>query len=139
MSTNTLLDEVRAVLIVDIDSMDHGAAKTLTQGSKPFKFHDMTSNQAIVHGQVEQQWDSLFTEVEKYVKENGLNVQNEDDVHVLKVINLLVSYKTCVIHYGWIHDGIDYLNAHIDCPPGQESISLPNGPRSRPNKPISCL
>jgi transaldolase len=47
-SATTLLAQVRALVTVDVDSMDPDVA---ARYSTPNKFCDMTSNQAIVHGQ----------------------------------------------------------------------------------------
>ena len=49
MAAATLLSDVRARLVVDVDSMDPADAARHTDAS--VKFCDMTSNQAIVHGQ----------------------------------------------------------------------------------------
>ncbi|KAH7882446.1 hypothetical protein F5I97DRAFT_1910352 [Phlebopus sp. FC_14] len=83
--SNTLLTQVRALLTIDIDSMDQNAAARLTQGSTLFK--DMTSNQAIVHGQATLQWDHLSPAVVEYVRANGLDISSEEDI--LKIINYL--------------------------------------------------
>lgn len=48
MSSTTLLTQVRRLLTVDVDSMDPDVA---ARHSTPQRFCDMTSNQAIVHGQ----------------------------------------------------------------------------------------
>ncbi|KIJ61495.1 hypothetical protein HYDPIDRAFT_159560 [Hydnomerulius pinastri MD-312] len=85
MSNINLLAQVRATVTVDIDSMEHEAAKTLA--SQSGKFRDMTSNQAIVHGQVVEQWERLSPQVLEYVEKNSLDIGKEGDV--LKVINLL--------------------------------------------------
>ena len=45
----TLLDYIRACVVVDIDSNDHYAAGRHTDATH--KFCDMTSNQAIVYGE----------------------------------------------------------------------------------------
>ena len=49
MASATLLSSVRARVTVDVDSMDPDDARRHTTGA--VKFCDMTSNQAIVHGQ----------------------------------------------------------------------------------------
>lgn len=51
-SATTLLTQVRGLLTVDVDSMDPDVAARHSGGTFR-KFCDMTSNQAIVHGQAE--------------------------------------------------------------------------------------
>ncbi|KAJ6468667.1 hypothetical protein C8R47DRAFT_1151287 [Mycena vitilis] len=87
MSFTTLLNQVRELLTVDVDSMDpdvaarHGAAQ---------KFCDMTSNQAIVHGQaaLPARNNLLKTAVEyvsKRARERGAEFE-QDVVDVLTVL-----------------------------------------------------
>lgn len=84
---NTLLSQIRALgIILDIDSMDYRAAESLSVSTT---FHDMTSNQAIVNGQLQVQWNaSLEPLVLKYVQDTAIDISTEDGI--LKVLNLVV-------------------------------------------------
>lgn len=83
---NTLLSQIRALgVIVDIDSMDPKAAQSLSVSTT---FHSMTSNQAIVNGQLQVQWDAdLELLVSQYVQDTATNILTEDGI--LKVLNLV--------------------------------------------------
>lgn len=83
---NTLLSQIRALgVIVDIDSMDPKAAQSLSVSTT---FHSMTSNQAIVNGQLRVQWDAdLEPLVSQYVQNAAIDISTEDGI--LKVLNLV--------------------------------------------------
>ncbi|KAG2133066.1 hypothetical protein BD769DRAFT_1603432 [Suillus cothurnatus] len=83
---NTLLSQIQALgVVVDIDSMDPKAAESLSVSTT---FHSMTSNQAIVNGQLQVQWDSnLEPLVSQYVQDAAIDISTEDGI--LKVLNLV--------------------------------------------------
>lgn len=91
--TNSLLSQVQALgVVVDIDSMDHKAAKSLSVSTT---FHSMTSNQAIVNGQLQVQWDaSLKPLVSQYVQDALIDISTEDGVlEVLNLVTVLLASK----------------------------------------------
>ncbi|KAJ7765938.1 aldolase [Mycena maculata] len=83
----TLLAQVRTLVTVDVDSMDPDVA---AQYSTPQKFCDMTSNQAIVHGQaaLPERSALLQAAVEYVTKETNGKGENfqQDVVDVLTVL-----------------------------------------------------
>jgi len=87
MMPNTLLSQIRALgVVLDIDSMDYRAAESLSISTT---FHDMTSNQAIVNGQLQAQWEAkLKLPILQYVRETAIDISTEDGI--LKVLNLAV-------------------------------------------------
>lgn len=84
---NSLLSQIQALgVVVDIDSMDYKAAKSLSASTT---FHSMTSNQAIVNGQLQVQWDAnLEPLVSQYVQDAVIDISTEDGI--LEVLNLVV-------------------------------------------------
>lgn len=84
---NSLLSQIQALgVVVDIDSMDYKAAKSLSASTT---FHSMTSNQAIVNGQLQVQWDAnLEPLVSQYVQDALIDISTEDGI--LEVLNLVV-------------------------------------------------
>jgi transaldolase len=84
---NSLLSQIQALgVVVDIDSMDHRAAKSLSVSTT---FHSMTSNQVIVNGQLQVQWDAnLEPLVSQYVQDAVIDISTEDGI--LEVLNLVV-------------------------------------------------
>ncbi|KAG0706889.1 hypothetical protein DFH29DRAFT_797607 [Suillus ampliporus] len=82
---NTLLSQIQALgVVLDFDSMDPRTAESLSVSTT---FHSMTSNQAIVNGQLQVQWDaSLKPIVSQYVQDAAINISTEDGI--LKVLNL---------------------------------------------------
>lgn len=93
--TNSLLSQIQALgVVVDIDSMDHKAAKSLSVSTT---FHSMTSNQAIVNGQLQVQWDaSLEPLVSQYVQDAVIDISTEDGI--LEVLNLVVCIIGTTMH-----------------------------------------
>ncbi|KAH7921555.1 aldolase [Leucogyrophana mollusca] len=86
MSEVTLLTQIRAIIDVDVDSMDPSAAARHTNEST--RFHDMTSNQAIVHGQVVLPANEhLLHTAHAFVKDKRIDVQQDDGA--LKVVDFL--------------------------------------------------
>lgn len=83
---NTLLSQIQSLgVIVDIDSMDPKAAESLSVSTT---FHSMTSNQAIVNGQLQVQWDAnLEPLVSHYVQDAAIDISTEDGI--LKVLNFV--------------------------------------------------
>ncbi|KAG1730851.1 uncharacterized protein EDB91DRAFT_743634 [Suillus paluster] len=83
---NTLLSQIQALgVILDIDSMDPRAAESLSVSTT---FHSMTSNQAIVNGQLRLQWDAnLEPIVSQYVQDAAIDISTETGI--LKVLNLV--------------------------------------------------
>jgi transaldolase len=92
---NTLLSQIQALgVVVDIDSMDPKAAESLSVSTT---FHSMTSNQAIVNGQLQVQWDSnLEPLVSQYVQDAAIDISTEDGI--LKVLNLVVCMIGITMH-----------------------------------------
>lgn len=92
--TNTLLSQIQALgVVVDIDSMDHKAAKSL---SVTTTFHSMTSNQAIVNGQLQVQWDAnLKLLVSQYVRDAVIDISTEDGI--LEVLNFVTVLLACKV------------------------------------------
>lgn len=89
MSDTSLLTQlisVRHDLTLDVDSMNDQAVAELK--AKGYTFHDMTSNQAIVFGQLtdERQWAGLSAEIKQFIGRHSLNLREDGDV--LRVINL---------------------------------------------------
>jgi valyl-tRNA synthetase len=93
--TNTLLSQIQALgVVVDIDSMDHKAAKSLSVSTT---FHSMTSNQAIVNGQLQVQWDAnLEPLVSQYVKDAVIDIST--DGGILEVLRLVVCMIGITMH-----------------------------------------
>ncbi|KAJ7680036.1 hypothetical protein B0H17DRAFT_1077163 [Mycena rosella] len=86
MSSSTLLTQVRALLTVDVDSMDPDVA---ARYSSPDKFCDMTSNQAIVHGQAERpERSDLLKAAVEYVRAQTKESETfeQDVVDVLTIL-----------------------------------------------------
>ncbi|KAJ6543564.1 hypothetical protein DFH09DRAFT_1173364 [Mycena vulgaris] len=96
----TLLAQVRALVTVDVDSMDPDVA---ARYSAPYKFCDMTSNQAIVHGQAQrpERRDLLKTAVE-YVRtqttEGGAFEQDVVDVLTVLLAKEVYPHLTGNVH-----------------------------------------
>jgi transaldolase len=91
--TNTLLSQIQALgVVVDIDSMDHKAAKSLSVSTT---FHSMTSNQAIVNGQLQVQWDAnLKPLVSQYVQDASIDISTENGIlEVLNLVTVLLASK----------------------------------------------
>lgn len=72
--------------------MDHKAAKSLSVSTT---FHSMTSNQAIVNGQLQVQWDaSLEHLVSQYVQDAVIDISTEDGIlEVLNLVTVLLASK----------------------------------------------
>lgn len=72
--------------------MDHKAAKSLSVSTT---FHSMTSNQAIVNGQLQVQWDaSLEPLVSQYVQDAVIDISTEDGIlEVLNLVTVLLASK----------------------------------------------
>ncbi|KAG1766668.1 aldolase [Suillus occidentalis] len=90
---NSLLSQIQALgVVVDIDSMDHKAAKSLSVSTT---FHSMTSNQAIVNGQLQVQWDAnLEPLVSQYVQDALIDISTEDGIlEVLNLVTVLLASK----------------------------------------------
>ncbi|KAJ6596681.1 hypothetical protein B0H10DRAFT_2088439 [Mycena sp. CBHHK59/15] len=86
-SPTTLLAQVCALVTVDVDSMDPDVA---ARYSTPSKFCDMTSNQAIVHGQAvrperRELLEAAVDYVRKYTNSDG-EAFEQDVVDVLTVL-----------------------------------------------------
>ncbi|KIK46600.1 hypothetical protein CY34DRAFT_75720 [Suillus luteus UH-Slu-Lm8-n1] len=91
--TNSLLSQIQALgVVVDIDSMDYKAAKSLSVSTT---FHSMTSNQAIVNGQLQVQWDAnLEPLVSQYVQDAVIDISTEDGIlEVLNLVTVLLASK----------------------------------------------
>ncbi|KAG2143079.1 hypothetical protein DEU56DRAFT_257109 [Suillus clintonianus] len=89
----TLLSQIQALgVIVDIDSMDPKAAESLSVSTT---FHSMTSNQAIVNGQLQVQWDAnLEPLVSQYVQDIAIDISTEDGIlNVLNLVTVLLASK----------------------------------------------
>ncbi|KAJ7816534.1 hypothetical protein B0H14DRAFT_2844698 [Mycena olivaceomarginata] len=86
-SAATLLAQVRALLTVDVDSMDPDVAARHSGGTFR-KFCDMTSNQAIVHGQAELPAPAVESVVAKKTHQlaKGNAEFEQDVVDVLAVL-----------------------------------------------------
>ncbi|KAJ6578149.1 hypothetical protein B0H19DRAFT_1122493 [Mycena capillaripes] len=80
MASTTLLTQIRRLLTVDVDSMDPDVAAR--HSSEDVKFCDMTSNQAIVHGQaaLPARAGLLKAAVEYVRAKNGQTQEFEQDV-----------------------------------------------------------
>lgn len=92
-SAPTLLAQIRGILTVDVDSMDPDVA---ARYSTPQKFCDMTSNQAIVHGQaaLPERSELLRAAVEYVAKKAPVEGGDfEQDV-----VDVLVSYTRVQIN-----------------------------------------
>ncbi|KAG1819959.1 hypothetical protein EV424DRAFT_1323219 [Suillus variegatus] len=90
---NTLLSQIQALgVLVDIDSMDAKAAESLSVSTT---FHSMTSNQAIVNGQLQVQWDvNLEPLVSQYVQDAAIDISTEDGIlKVLDLVTVLLASK----------------------------------------------
>ncbi|KAF9023272.1 aldolase [Hymenopellis radicata] len=77
----TLLDQIRSIVAIDVDSMDPAVAKRHTTDT--VKFLDMTSNQAIVMGNASPE---VLQRAVDYAKSKGGDVTVERVVHVLTVL-----------------------------------------------------
>lgn len=86
LNDNEQLISVRHDLTLDVDSMNDQAVAELK--AKGYTFHDMTSNQAIVFGQLtdERQWADISAEIKQFIGRHSLNLREDGDV--LRVINL---------------------------------------------------
>lgn len=90
MSSATVLSQLHALLAIDVDSMDPAVALRYTTQSH--MFHDMTSNQAIVHGQaVRPENAGLVQQAIEYVKAQDPDASsNAQDVFAQGVLDVLV-------------------------------------------------
>lgn len=72
--------------------MDYKAAKSLSVSTT---FHSMTSNQAIVNGQLQVQWDAnLEPLVSQYVQDAVIDISTEDGIlEVLNLVTVLLASK----------------------------------------------
>ncbi|KAJ7623910.1 hypothetical protein DFH06DRAFT_1230571, partial [Mycena polygramma] len=101
MSSTTLLNQVRELLTVDVDSMDpdvaarHGMAQ---------KFRDMTSNQAIVHGQaVLPARSNLLKAAVEYVSKHAQKEDAEFEQDVVDVLTVLLAKEVYPHLTGNVH------------------------------------
>lgn len=87
MASATLLADVRARVTVDVDSMDPTDAARHTDDT--IKFCDMTSNQAIVHGQaIRPERAALFKAACSQIRTSRAEL--DIDTQVSDAIDLLV-------------------------------------------------
>ncbi|KAF7335405.1 Aldolase [Mycena venus] len=99
--SSTLLTQIRGLLTVDVDSMDPDVA---ARHSMPQKFCDMTSNQAIVHGQaaLPARRDLLKAAVEyvgkKTPQESGTFEQEVVDVLTVLLAKEVYPHLTGNVH-----------------------------------------
>lgn len=95
----SLLKQVRAQVTVDVDSMDPTVARRHT--SDGTKFHDMTSNQAIVAGEsIRAERRALLEQaISAALEENSERVDDESVV-VKRVLDIFVSSKS-LVHGGY--------------------------------------
>ncbi|KAJ7112833.1 hypothetical protein C8R43DRAFT_1078743 [Mycena crocata] len=100
-SPATLLAQVRALVTVDVDSMDPDVA---ARYSVPLKFCDMTSNQAIVHGQavLPRRIELLRTAVE-YVKNRTTEEAGNFEQDVVDVLTVLLAKEVYPNLTGNVH------------------------------------
>ncbi|KAI6009877.1 aldolase [Pisolithus marmoratus] len=97
MSDTSLLSQLISVhhdLTLDVDSMDDKAVAELK--AKGFTFHDMTSNQAIVFGQLmdERQWNDLSAEIKQFIGRHSLNLREDGDLlRVVDLVTILLARK----------------------------------------------
>ncbi|KAJ7471085.1 aldolase [Mycena latifolia] len=100
-SSTTLLAQVRALLTVDVDSMDPDVA---ARHSNPDKFCDMTSNQAIVHGQAERaERSDLLKAAVKYVKTQSKEEDEAFEQDVIDVLTILLAKEVYPYLTGNVH------------------------------------
>ncbi|KAH7911173.1 aldolase [Hygrophoropsis aurantiaca] len=113
MSEATLLTQIRAIIDVDVDSMDASAAARLTSTSG-IRFQDMTSNQAIVHGQVVLPANEILLQnTRKFIADKGIDVHQDDGA--LKAIDFLtVQLAKSVLPYlhGRVHAQVSPATAY---------------------------
>ncbi|KAJ7107060.1 hypothetical protein C8R44DRAFT_805170 [Mycena epipterygia] len=100
-SSTTLLAQVRALLTVDVDSMDPDVA---ARYSTPHKFCDMTSNQAIVHGQAERlERNQLLRAAVEYVRAHSKDDGADFEQDVVDVLTVLLAKEVYPNLTGNVH------------------------------------
>lgn len=88
MASATLLSHVRSKVVVDVDSMDPNVAARHTTEGGP-KFCDMTSNQAIVHGEaVKPERSALFRKACAQIR--ATTAELDIETQVSDIVDLLV-------------------------------------------------
>ncbi|CAK5268933.1 unnamed protein product [Mycena citricolor] len=103
---STLLEQIRSLVTVDLDAMDPDIAARLTQQTK---FCDMTSNQAIVHGQATRPERALLLKhAVEYAKQKRTStgpalgsvdsVQDAIDVFTVLLAKEVLPYLTGNVH-----------------------------------------
>ena len=117
--TGTLLDQLRSLVAIDVDSMDPAVARRHTAN---LKFVDMTSNQAIVMGTATPE---ILKRAVDYAKAHGGEVTPQ------RVIDVLVSVVRSFIKAS--------SNVLVDGVSGQRGFALSDGQCSRSGISERCL
>lgn len=96
---STLFSQIAALVTIDVDSMDPEDATQHTNSL--FKFCDMTSNQAIVQGQVARvDRADILEGALKSVKSKAGDLISKEDI-VEDVLDLLVGFDLAMTDYTW--------------------------------------